>query len=177
VCKSPGTTYLRGYDALVAKITTHASDKLNLLLMCQACDGGFKHLPQLDVIDGNESVVVDVGEETHDELAVHAVGDAAMAGDRIAKVLDLECALETGCEEATEWRDQRRERGQHEGVDLDGRECDGEVGVGWEEEELGELPGVRYEDGIRIAYKAGEDVGAKVLKRRMLARCYLSMLI
>ncbi len=43
--------------------------------------------------------VVDVDEETHKQLAVHAVREAAMARNKRAKVLDLECAFEARGEE------------------------------------------------------------------------------
>ena len=51
-------------------------------------------------------------------LAVHAVGHAAVARDGVAKVLDLEAALEARCEEAAEWRDDGRKHGQHHRVQL-----------------------------------------------------------
>ena len=39
------------------------------------------------------------------DLAVHAVGHAAMAGDAVAKVLDFEAALEAAGKEAAKGRD------------------------------------------------------------------------
>jgi len=54
----------------------------------------------------------------HAHLAVHAVGHATVARYAVAKVLDLEPALEAAGEETPEGRDQRRERRQHERVEL-----------------------------------------------------------
>ena len=58
------------------------------------------------MVDGDESVVVHVGEETHDELAVHTVGDTAVTGNRVTKILDLESALQTRGEETSKGSDQ-----------------------------------------------------------------------
>lgn len=88
-------TYIFGDKALIGEITTHALDELDLLLDSQACDGGLEDGAETDLVRLDEGVVVDVGEEAHDELAVHAVRHATMAGDGVAKVLDLEGALET----------------------------------------------------------------------------------
>ena len=51
-------------------------------------------------------------------LAVHAVGHAAVPRYAVAEVLDLEPALEAAGEEAAKRRYQRRERRQHERVEL-----------------------------------------------------------
>lgn len=84
-----------------------------------------------------------------------------MAGDRLAKVFDLEGAFEAGGEEAAEGRDQRGEACEDEDVELDGGDEEGggvEVG-----EEGGEVVGVGDEDGVGGAGEAGEDCGAEVL--------------
>lgn len=51
-------------------------------------------------------------------LAVHAVSHAAMARDGVAKVLDLEAALEAGSEEAAKGCDDRCKHRQHHGMQL-----------------------------------------------------------
>lgn len=61
------------------------------------------------MVNGNEGVVVHVGEETHDELAVHTVGNTAVTGDGVAEILDLEGALQTRGEETSEGSDQGSE--------------------------------------------------------------------
>ena len=53
------------------------------------------------------------------ELAVHAVGDATVAGDRLAKVFDLEGTLQTGSEEPTKRSNKRGEGSEAEDVELD----------------------------------------------------------
>jgi len=57
-------------------------------------------------------------------LAIHPVGHTTVSGDRVSKVLDVECALEARGKEATEWRDERSERGHYQTVDLEGRVLD-----------------------------------------------------
>ena len=54
-------------------------------------------------------------------LAVHAVGHAPVARDGVAKVLDLEAALETRGKKAAERRDDARKHGQHHRVHLRAR--------------------------------------------------------
>ena len=112
---------------------------------------------------GDEGVVVNVRKEPHDELAVHPVGDAAMAGDGVAEILDAKGALQAGCEEAAKGSDEGSKSGKGEAVEVNGGEGEGEVGVGGEEEELGELVGFDEEDGIEVALETSEDVGSEVL--------------
>lgn len=142
----------------------HALDKLNLLIGSQAGNGRLENSPQVDLVDRNEGVVIHVGEEAHDELAIHAVGDAAVAGDRVAKVLDLEGALETRGKETTEWGNQGRKRGQDESMELHGSKGDGPVGLLREEEQLGEVVGFGEENGVGVTLKASKNVGTEVLK-------------
>lgn len=54
----------------------------------------------LDGVGGDVEVVVEVREHDHHHLAVEAVGDAAVAGDRVPKVFDAEGAFEAAREEA-----------------------------------------------------------------------------
>ena len=68
---------------------------------------------------GNEARVVHKSNGSHDELAVHSVGHAAMSRNRVAKVLDLEGTLQSRCEEATEWSDQRGEGSERQDMELD----------------------------------------------------------
>lgn len=127
-------THLLGHDALVSKVLAQALHKVNLFLGGQAGNGRLQDAAHADVVDDDERVVVDVGKESHDELAVHAIGDAAVARNRVAKVLDLESALETGCEEAAKGGNERRKSGKNQGVELDRSKGDGELGVLWQEE-------------------------------------------
>ena len=70
---------------------------------------------------------VDVYEGGHEELAVEPVHDAAVAGDDVAKVLDLEGPLEAGGEEAAEGADHAREDRHEESVDEE--RVDGQRGL------------------------------------------------
>ncbi len=60
---------------------------------------------------------VDVDEGGHQELTVEPVHDAAVSGDDVAKVLDLEGPLEPASEEATERPDHRGEDGHEKCVE------------------------------------------------------------
>lgn len=51
-------------------------------------------------------------------LAVHAIGHATMAGDAVAKVLDIEGALETRGEETAKGRNEGGEGSEEEDVVL-----------------------------------------------------------
>lgn len=96
----------------------NALDELYLLVRSQTRDRAFNYSSERDLVYRDEAVVVHVGEETHDELTVHAISDTAMARDRIAEVLDLECSLEAGSEEAAEWCNERGESREDENVHL-----------------------------------------------------------
>lgn len=154
-----------GHDALVGKIVAHALHKLNLLLGGQACNGRLENGADVDLVNGDEAVVVHVGEETHDELAIHAIGNTAVAGDGVTKVLDLKGALQAGGKEATKGGNEGGKGGEIESMDLNRSKGDGEVGLLREEEELGELPSLEEEDWVRITLKPSEDVGTKVIDR------------
>mmetsp|Transcript_65346 Transcript_65346/g.160900 ORF Transcript_65346/g.160900 Transcript_65346/m.160900 type:complete len:502 (-) Transcript_65346:144-1649(-) len=60
-------------------------------------------------------------EDRHDDLAVHAVGDAPVPRDEVPKVLDLEGALEARREEAPEGRHERGEDRQIQAIPHEGR--------------------------------------------------------
>lgn len=70
----------------------------------------------------DESGVVDVDEESNEELAVHAIGDAAVAGEELVKVLLLEGALHGRGKEATKGRNDGGEDGGDHHVELDGHD-------------------------------------------------------
>ena len=112
-------------------------------------------------VHGDEALIVHEGEETHDELAIHAVRDATVTGNGLAKVFDLEGTFEAGGEEAAEGRDQGGEGCEDEDVELHRGDVEG-VGVEGEEDG-GEGVGLRDEDRVGGAGEAGEDVCAEVL--------------
>lgn len=112
---------------------------------------------------GDKGLVIYESEETHDELTIHPVRHSTMAGDGIAKVLDLEGAFEARCKEAAEGRDERGEGGEDHGVELHRLPGEGEGGALGQEEQVRQGIGVRQEGGVRLALEAGEDVGAEVV--------------
>lgn len=108
----------------------------------------------------DETLIVHERKEAHDELAVHAVGDAAVAGDALAEIFDFEGAFEARGEEAAEGGDERGEGCEDEDVELHGRDVVGAL----DREPGGEGVGAWDEDGVGGAGEAGEDVGAEVLR-------------
>lgn len=118
---------------VVSKVLGNEQQQLLMVVNGQPSRDNLQHLVKVDLGLRNERVVVDVGEEAHDELAVHAVGNTTVARDRVAKVLDLERALETRSEETTKWRNKRSKGGPEEGVDLHRCHGDAEARVGREE--------------------------------------------
>lgn len=159
-------TDLRRDCAVVDEVLGQDLHDLVLLVVRQARDGGLDDAADGGVVRGDEAAVVEEGDRAHDELAVEAVRHAAVAGDGVAKVLDLECALEAGGEEAAKGRDERGKGGQDDHVELHGHDVegvrDGKVrrdAVGDE----GDGVGLGGEDGVWLALEAGEDVCAQVV--------------
>ena len=67
--------------SLVVQILAQATDNLKLFFNSQAVNGGLNDIPNTGLVHGNEAVIVHVGEESHNELAVHPVCDTTMARD------------------------------------------------------------------------------------------------
>lgn len=150
---------------LVDKVPCEELDKLDLLIGCQACDGGLKQITRRCLVHSDETLVVHEGKEAHDELTVHAVGHAAVTRDGVAKVLDVEGPLEARGEEAAERRNQRSEGCHDKDVELHRRDADGGRQVGPVRRDERELVCVRDEDRVRVAFEASEDVGSEVVDR------------
>jgi hypothetical protein len=114
------------------------------------------------VVNGDEAGVVEKRNRSHDELAVHAVGHAAVARNRVAKVLDLESALQTGGEEAAKGCDQRGECGENEDVELDGHDVEGprDGNARWDERKR---VVACNENRVGSALETGPDVGTEIL--------------
>ena len=109
----------------------------------------------------DEGPVVDVDEEPHKELAVHAVREPAVTRDEVAKVLDLERALEARSEEAAEGRDDGRKDGHDEPVELRGR-----VAKGDRPDEGAERGGQRHGDGLSREHGVERAGGVREGQRR-----------
>jgi hypothetical protein len=80
------------------------------------------------VVDRKLPLVVDKGEEAHDELTVHAVGHAAVSRDRITEIFNVKSSLESGSEEATKRSDERGEGCKNQNVKLH-RSVDNNVSI------------------------------------------------
>ena len=112
----------------------------------------------MGLIDGNKTLVIHKGKQTHDELAIHSIGDTAVTGDRFSKVFDFKSPFKARGEEASKGGDERCKCGEDENVHL--HRGDGDGGCG-------ERDGMEGgdEDRVRVAGKAGKNVGAEVLSR------------
>jgi len=150
---------------LVDKMSCKELDELDLLVGVQTRDGSLKQITRRCLVHSDETLVVHEREETHDELAVHAVGHAAVTRDRVAKVLDVKSTLEAGGEEAAERRNQRSEGRHDKDVELHRRDADGGRQVGPVRRDERELVSVRDEDRVRVALETSEDVGSEVVDR------------
>ncbi len=137
-------------DTLVEQVLADSLDQLYLFFRCQSRNHGFNHTSEGYFVDCDEAVVVHVGEEPHDELAIHAIGDASMPGNGIAKVLELECSLQSRCEETTK-RSNERGKGCHDNnVKLYGSNGKGAPGRETIERRRNGVD-MRNEDGVRDA--------------------------
>lgn len=122
-------------------------------------DGGFDDPAYAGLMHGNETLVVHEGEEAHDKLAIHAVGDATVTGNGFAEIFDLERSFEARGEKPAERRDEGGKGREGEDVELHGRDVD-DAG---EKSQGRESVGVRDEDRVGGAGEAGEDVGSEIL--------------
>lgn len=71
------------------------------------------------MVNSNEARIVEEGNGSHNELAVHAVRHSAVARNGVAKVFNLEGALETRGEEASEGCNKGCKCSEDEDVKLD----------------------------------------------------------
>lgn len=150
---------------LVDKVSCEQLDELDLLVGCQACDGSLKQIARRCLVHSDEALVIHEREEAHDELAIHAISHAAVARNGVAKVLDVEGALEARGEEAAERRNQGSEGCHDKDVELHRRDADGGRQVGPVRRDERQLVGVRDENRVRIAFEASEDVGSEIIDR------------
>lgn len=146
-------------STLVVQVLAQTPDDLELLLHRQTVDGDLNYISDARLEHRDEAVVVHVREEAHDELAVHAVSDATVTRDRLAKVLDLESTLETGGEEAAKGSDKRSECGENQNVELDRLNMEGLVHAG----PLRDMVRLGHEGRVGRALKTRQDVGTQII--------------
>lgn len=150
---------------LVVEMLSKALDQRDLLISRETSDCCLQDSAHARLVLSDEALVIHETEETHDELTIHSVRHASVARNRVAEVLDVECALETGGEETAEWRYQGCEGRQYDDVELNRRDYHGlrkEVPAVWNEwQEVG----VRNEDWVRVTLETGENVRSEVVNR------------
>ena len=127
------------------------------------------HISYASLVNCNEALIVHESKETHDELAVHTIGDTAVARNWLAEVFDFEGTFETRGEEAAEGRNEGRECCEDEDVKLHGGDVNGwrDFEGGWEREvgkEGRDMVGLMYENRVWGARETCEYVRAKILK-------------
>lgn len=157
--------YLVANFALVVEMLRQALHQHHLFLGREASNRCLQDTADTGLVLCNEALIVHEAEESHDELAVHAVRHSTMSRNRVSKVLDVERAFEAGCKESTKGRDERCERGQNDNVELHGRHCQSawqEVPAMWDE---WQRVSVGNEDWVRFTLQSSEDIGAEVVDR------------
>lgn len=158
-------TNLVTQQTLLLKIAVEIPPEFKLIGVVQSENGRLQDRPHSSGGDGNKSVIVDKGKEAHDELTVHTVSDAAMAGNRITEILDLECALEARGEKAAKGGNEGRKGRQDKRVKLHRGRGDAEAGARREEKEFRRLISVRQEDRVHAAIQATEKSGSEIGSR------------
>lgn len=157
-------TYCIRNGTLVVEVLAQAADNLELVFDCESVDGSLNDIADVCLVNGNKAVVVHVGKETHDELAVHAVSDTTVARNGLAKVLDAEGALQTGGEESTEGSDERGESSKAQDVELHGLNVESLIQTqGLIQAEDFEGVGLRNEGRVRDTLKTGQNVRTEII--------------
>jgi hypothetical protein len=141
------------------KVLANAPHQLHLFLGGKTGDDRFDNTTEGNLVHCNETVVIHVGEEAHDELTVHAISNTSMTGNGVSEVLDLKCTFQTRGEESAEWSDQGGEGGKDEDMELHR----GNFVAGCKREPDWEVIGMWEENWVRCALQAGEDVCTKIL--------------
>lgn len=146
-------------------MSAQALDHFYLLFRGQARNRSFNNSAHASLVNSNEAGIIHKRNRAHEKLAVHSVRHAAMAGNRVTKVLDLEGALQAGRKETAEWGNERRK----------GRE-NHDVPLNWSDSEMGRNMGpfwknhrksiiARDENRVWLAFQSRPNVGSEILRR------------
>lgn len=158
--------YLGRNDVLVHEVLRQNFDHLHLLLRCEASHCRLDDSTNGRVVDGNEARIVEERNRAHDELTIHTIGHASVSRNGVAKILDLESALQSRGKEATEGRNERGKRGEDEDVELNRHDIEGSRN-GKARRNEGQRIVARHEDGVGPALKASVNVCAEILNRKL----------
>ena len=148
-------------SSLVKQVLAQTPHHLKLLFNSQPIDGGLNDVPHAGLVNSNEAVIIHVGEKSHDELAIHAIRNTTMAGNRLAKILDLESPLESRGKESTKRCDQRGERCENQDMQLDGLDIECGIAAG----KVRDVIWLRNKGGVGRAFQSGQHVGSEVVDR------------
>ncbi|KAH3685566.1 hypothetical protein WICPIJ_003467 [Wickerhamomyces pijperi] len=75
--------------------------------------------PDGELVPTEESLIVQIREGPHQELAIDTVGDPTMSRDGVAEIFHFERTLQTRGEEATERSNEGGETGQVQRMEID----------------------------------------------------------
>lgn len=87
-------------------------------------DDSLQNRAHCDVMFSNERRVIDVGEESHEELTIESIRQSTVSWNGVAKIFDVECSLETRRKKTSKGCNQRGKGGHDEGVELEGSVLD-----------------------------------------------------
>ena len=104
-------------------------------------------------------MIVHVGEKSHNKLAIHPIRDTTVAGNRLAKVLDLKSPLESRGKETTKWCNQRSERRENQNMKLN--RLDPECRTN--SEPIGDVVWLRDKRRVWRALQPGQNVGTEII--------------
>jgi len=115
------SSHVRGQidgDTLARKIPRQIPDKLDLFFNCEATGDGLEDRANCHSVFADQAAIIDVGEDAHQELAIHSISHPPVSRNAVAKVLDVEGTLKPGSEEATERSNKGCKNGHNEDVEM-----------------------------------------------------------
>lgn len=108
---------LRDYTLIVQVLAQPPYD-LQLFFRRQPGDGRLHDTSHGGLVHRDKALVVHEGEESHDELTVHPIGDATMSWNRFTEILDLKGPFQARSEETAKRRDEGGEGGEDNDMEL-----------------------------------------------------------
>jgi len=115
-------------DTLASEVSRQIPNKLDLLFDREPADDGLEDGADCHSVFADQTAIIDVGEDTHQELAIHSISHSPVSGDAVTEILDVEGTLKSRSEKTTEWSDKRRKNGHDEDMEV--------VGCIWERRDV-----------------------------------------
>ena len=126
---------------MAGEVSRQIPDELDLLFDCEPTDDGLENGADCHSVFADQTAVIDVGEDTHQEsatlsaknaksetsniLAIHSISHSPVPRNAMTEILDVEGTLESGSKETTERCNKRGKNGHDEDMEVVGsvREC------------------------------------------------------